>query len=100
LNPKPQQVIQSIKDSYCSLVSSKNFSEILPPNGWRTGPGKVGQDGLKVLHLWRHSQKNHIPQAKNFFPVQTRRLAASFETFNGSVEHIGPDKFPRKTTCV
>jgi len=52
----------------CSLVSDKNFSEILPPNGWRPGPGKVVQGGLKVLHLWRHSQKNHTPpQAKNFF---------------------------------
>jgi len=35
-----------------NLVSSKNFSKILPPNGWRPGPGKVGQGGLKVLHLW------------------------------------------------
>ena len=55
------------KDSDCSLVFSKNFSEILPPNGWRPGPGKVGQDGLKVFHLWRHSQKTRTPQAKNFF---------------------------------
>jgi len=39
------------KDSDCSLVSSKNFREILPPNGWCPGPGKVGQGGLKVLHL-------------------------------------------------
>jgi len=51
----------------CSLVSSKNFSEILPPNGWRLGLGKVGQGGLKVLHLWRHLRKNHTPQAKIFF---------------------------------
>ena len=34
----------------------------------------------KVLHLWRHSQKTATPK-KNFFPVQTRRLAASFETY-------------------
>jgi len=52
----------------CSLVSNKNFSEILPPNGWRPGPGKVGQGGLKVHHLRRHSQKTSFPQAKNFFP--------------------------------
>ena len=39
------------QDSDCSLVSSKNFSKILPPSGWRPGPGKVGQGGLKVLHL-------------------------------------------------
>jgi len=32
--------------------------------------------------------------------VQTRRLAASFETFTGPVEHTGPEKFPHKTTCV
>jgi len=32
--------------------------------------------------------------------VQTRRLAVSFETFTGSVEHAGPEKFPRKATCV
>jgi len=40
-----------------SLVSIKNFSKILPSNGWRPGPSKVGQGGLKVLHLWHHSQK-------------------------------------------
>jgi len=50
----------------CSVVSSKNFSEILPSNGWRPGPGKVGQDDLKVLHLWRHSQKP-TPPSKKFF---------------------------------
>jgi len=44
--------------------------------------------------------KKCIPQAKNFFRVQTRRLATSFETFIGSVEHTGPEKFPRKTTCI
>jgi len=49
------------------LVSSKNFSEILPLNGWRPGPGKVGQGGQKVYHLWRHSQKTCTPQAKIFF---------------------------------
>jgi len=33
----------------CSLVSNKNFSEILPSNGLGPGPGEVGQGGLKVL---------------------------------------------------
>jgi len=32
--------------------------------------------------------------------MQTRRLATSFETFTTSVEHTGPEKFPRKATCV
>jgi len=27
----------------------------------------VGQGGLKVLSLWRHSQKKHIPQSKKIF---------------------------------
>jgi len=43
LNPKPQQVIQVSKDSDFSLASSKNFSEILPHNGWHPGPGKVAK---------------------------------------------------------
>jgi len=55
LNPKPQEVIQSSKHSDCSLVSNKNFSEILPSCGLGLGPGKVGQGDLKVLHLWCHS---------------------------------------------
>jgi len=44
--------------------------------------------------------KDPQPQPKNFFRVQTRRLAASFETFTGSVEHTGSEKLPRKATCV
>ena len=32
--------------------------------------------------------------------MQTRRLAASFETFTRSVEHTGPEKFPCKATWV
>jgi len=32
--------------------------------------------------------------------MQTTRLAASFETFSGSVPLTGPEKFPRKATCV
>ena len=56
-----------LKDSDCSLVSNKNFSEILPSNGLGPGPGEVSQVGLKVLHLWRQSQKIHTPQPKIFF---------------------------------
>jgi len=44
-------LLLTLEDSDCRLVSSKNLSEILPPNGWRPGPGKVGQGGLKFLHL-------------------------------------------------
>jgi len=85
------------KDSDCSLESKKkNFSEILPSNGWRPGPGEVGQ---KVHHLWRHSQKKHTPNQKNLFRVQTTRLAASFDTSTRSVTLTGTEIFPRKATC-
>jgi len=81
-------------------VSSKNFSEILPPNGWRPGPGKVGQGGLKVLQLWRHSQKTRNPQAYNFSWVQTRRLTLSFDASTRSVTQTGAEIFLRKARCV
>jgi len=54
------------KDSDCSLVSNKYFSEILPSNGLGPEPAEVGRGGLKVLHLWRHSQKIHTPPSKKF----------------------------------
>jgi len=76
-----------------SLISNKNLSEILPSNGLNPGPGKAGQGGLIVLHLWRHSQKIHVPQPKNFFWVQTRR---SFESLNSSLPLLAPDY---KATC-
>jgi len=74
----PSRSSKVSKDSYCNLISNKNFSEILPSNVLGPGPGEVGQGSLKVHHLWQHSQKIRNPQAKNFFWVQTRRLATSF----------------------
>jgi len=44
--------------------------------------------------------KPALPKQNICFQVQTRRLAASFETFTGSVEHTRPEKFPRKATFV
>jgi len=58
LNPKPQQATKVSNDLYFSLVSNKNFqSEMLPSKGLGPGPDEVGQRGLKVVHLWGHSQK-------------------------------------------
>jgi len=42
------------------------------------GPGEVGQGGLKVLHLWRHSQKICIPQPKKFFHCKLQDLPSLF----------------------
>ena len=91
----PSRSSKLSKDSNCSLVSNKNFSEILPSNGWRPRPGEVGQ---KVFHLWCHSQKNPDPQPKNIFQVQTTRLAESFDTSTRSVTLTGAEIFPRKAT--
>jgi len=87
------------KDSDCSLVSKKNFSEILPCNGWHLGPGEMGQGGLKILHLWHHSQKIHTPNQKYFFRVQTRRLAVSYEPLNSSPPLLASEFCARKATC-
>jgi len=43
--------------------------------------------------------KNPHPPTKNFFLVQTRRLAESFELLTGSVVLTRPEKFLCKTTC-
>jgi len=61
----PSRSSKVSKDSDCSLLPNKNFSEILSSN--ILGPGEVGQGGLKVVHLWRHSQKICNPQPKNYF---------------------------------
>jgi len=42
-----------------------------------SGPGKVGQGGLKVLMMLL--TKNPHPPSKKFFRVQARRFAASFD---------------------
>ena len=57
------------------------------------------QGGQKVLHLWHHSQKICIPQPKNFFWVQTTRLASSFDGLTRSVTRTGAEIFPCKATC-
>jgi len=43
--------------------------------------------------------KMQSSQAKIFFRVQTRRLAASFEPFIRSVALTGLEKFPHKAMC-
>jgi len=69
-------------------------------NGWRPGPDKVSQGGLKVLHLWRHSQKTAPPNQKIFFWVQTRTLAVSFDILTRSITLTGAVKFLCKATCI
>ena len=47
-----------------------------------------------------HSQKSRTPQAKHFFRMLTRRLAASFDASTRSVALTNREKFPRRAMCV
>ena len=75
----PSRSSKLSKDSNCSLVSNKNFSEILPSNGWRPRPGEVGQ---KVFHLWCHSQKNPDPPTKKYFSSANYKTCCVFWHFD------------------
>ena len=50
--------IKGSKDSYSSLVSNENFSEILWPSGWALGQVTWAEMTQKLLYLWHHSQQN------------------------------------------
>ena len=58
----------------CSLVSSENFSEILPPNSWRPGPGKVGQGGQKPSTYNVTHKKPALPKQNFFFECRLEDL--------------------------
>jgi len=54
---------------------------------------------VKVLHLRCQSQKGLKPKPKNFFSMQTTRLAESFEHFNSSIALTTPELGSHKATC-
>jgi len=59
--------LKGSKDSdSSSLVSNENFSETLWPSGWASGQATWAKMTPKLLHLWRHSQKNRTPRQKFF----------------------------------
>jgi len=60
-------LIKGSKDSDSSLVSNENFSETLWPSGWALGQVTWAKMTLKLLHLWRQSQKIYSPQPNIFF---------------------------------
>jgi len=59
--------IKGSKDSDSSLVSNENFSETLSSSGLALGQATWAKMTLKLLHLWRHSQKIYNPQTNKFF---------------------------------
>ena len=70
-----------LKSSDCTLVSNKNFSEILPSNGLGPRPGEVRQGGLKGLQCWRHSQNIRTPNQKMFFSSAEQKTCHVFWAF-------------------
>jgi len=60
-------LIKGLKDLDSSLFSNENFSETLWPSGWALGQATWAKITLKLLHLWRQSQKICTPQPKNSF---------------------------------
>jgi len=95
----PSRSSKVSKDSDCSLVSNKNLNKILPSNGFSLGPGEVGQGGLKVLHLWHHSQEIHIPKPKNFFSRAGQDLPRLLSLWT-ALYHFRRPSYARAKPCV
>jgi len=64
-------------------TSAKYFAEQL---GLRAG--NMSQNDAKTTLVMMSLTKNLHPQPKNFFRVQTRRLADQFDTLRASVQYI------------
>ena len=62
-----RKLIKGSKDWDLSLVSNENFSEKLWPSGWTLVQATWAKMTLKLLHLWRQSQKIRTPQPKKYF---------------------------------
>jgi len=58
--------IKVSKDSDSSQISNENFSETLWPNGWAIGQATWAKMTLKLLHVWRQSQKIRTTNKKFF----------------------------------
>jgi len=68
-----------------SVVCNENFSETLWPSVWALGQATRAKMTVKLLNLWRQSQKICTPNQNNFFRVQSSRLADPFEPLNSSL---------------
>jgi len=53
------------------MFTLQNFSEALWPSGWALGQATWAKMTIKLLHLWRQSQKIRTPKQKFFFRVQS-----------------------------
>jgi len=62
--------------------------EILSPSGLVPGPDEVGQKGVKLLHLRRHSQKNETKQIFFSPGSKTCRVFSGFEEQLSLAQHL------------
>jgi len=93
----PTTLSKVSKDSDRSLVSNKNFSEILPSNGLGSGPGEVGQGCLKSsIYDVTHKKLTTLDQ---ILSLRTTRLAEPFESLNSSLLLSAPELRLRKAAC-
>ena len=84
-------MLESWSKAQKSLVSNENFSETLWPSSWALGQATWAKMTLKLLHLWRQSQKIRTPNQKIFFRVQFTRLADLFEPLNSSLVQLAEE---------
>jgi len=60
-------LIKGPKNSDPSVVSNKNFSELLWLSSWALGQVTWAKMAPKLLHFWHHSQKIRKHQPNIFF---------------------------------
>jgi len=78
----------NLKISNSSLVSNKKLNQKIPSSSWGPGPGNLSQNSLKPSQhpLMTSPTKNPKFKTFQFFSLQSRRLATSFERLNSSLE--------------
>jgi len=66
--------IKGSKNSYFSLVYTKNTSKIIPSCSWGPLLDNLGQKGWNQPPLWHHPQKPWNPKPINFYSFQLNDL--------------------------
>jgi len=86
-------LIKGSKDSDLSLVSNKNFSEIIWSSGWALGPATWAKMTPKLLHLMTSLTKNLHPQPTIFFECNLKDwpIRLPFEPLSSSLAQSAED---------
>ena len=96
----PSELSEVSKNLNFSLVSNKNFSEILPSSRLGLGPEEMGQKAYNYsTYDATHKKSKTLKLLLLFFFIQTQRLAESCKVLNTSLALTVPKIFPHKDTC-